>query len=114
MNAGTDEFRRASRHDIPDTTWAWGGDLSYAFNARDYRLSEVGRQWEGPVWDSWFIENKDVAGMTVRAGVTNLVGARSMWQRYVYQDRRTGPLAYFEDRDRRIGPIFQFTVSGKF
>jgi hypothetical protein len=102
------------RHDIPDTTWAWGGDLSYAFNARDYRLTEVGRQWEGPVWDSWFIENKDVAGMTVRAGVTNLVGARSMWQRYVYQDRRTGPLAYFEDRDRRIGPIFQFTVSGKF
>ena len=102
------------RHDIPGTTWAWGGDLSYVFSARDYRLTEVGRQWEGPIWDSWFIENKDVAGMTVRAGVTNLIGARSMWQRYVYADRRTGPLNYFEDRDRRIGPIFNFTVSGKF
>ena len=102
------------RHDIPGTTWAWGGDLSYMFSARDYRLTEVGRMWEGPVWDSWFVENKDVAGMTVRAGVTNLIGARSMWQRLVYVDRRTGPLDYFEDRDRRIGPIFQFSVSGKF
>jgi hypothetical protein len=102
------------RDDIPGTSWAWGGDLSYSFNARDYRLGEVGRQWEGPVWDSWFVENKDVAGMTVRAGVTNLIGARSMWQRYVYVDRRTGPLDFYEDRDRRIGPIFQFTVSGKF
>ena len=102
------------RHDIPGTTWAWGGELSYAFFARDYRLTEVGRQWEGPVWDSWFIENKDVLGMTVRASVTNLIGARSFWYRQVYVDRRTGPLDYIEDRNRRIGPILQFTVSGKF
>ena len=102
------------RHDIPDTTWAWGAGLSYSFNSRDYRLSEVGRLWEGPVWDEWFIENKDVAGMTARLGVTNLIGARSMWQRRVYEDWRTGPLAYYEDRDRRIGPIFQFSLSGKF
>ena len=109
-----DAAELALRQDIPDTSWAWGGDLSYTFNARDYRLTEVGRQWEGPVWDSWFVENKNVHGMTVRAGVTNLIGARSMWQRTVYVDRRTGPVDYFEDRDRRIGPIFQFTVSGKF
>jgi hypothetical protein len=37
-----------------------------------------------------------------------------MWQRTVYLDRRTGPVDFYEDRDRRIGPIFQFTVSGKF
>ncbi len=102
------------RHDIPAASWAWGTDFSYQFNARDYRLTEVGRQWEGPVWDSWFIEDKDVHGLTVRAGVTNLIGARSMWQRTVYVDRRTGPVDFHEDRDRRIGPIFQFTVSGKF
>ncbi|HEY4554811.1 MAG TPA: TonB-dependent receptor plug domain-containing protein, partial [Lysobacter sp.] len=44
------------RHDIPDTAWAWGGNLSYAFNARDYRLTEVGRFCEGPVWGSLFVE----------------------------------------------------------
>ena len=46
--------------------------------------------------------------------VIYLIGARSMWQRTVYMDRRTGPVDFREDRDRRIGPIFQFTVSGKF
>lgn len=102
------------RRDVPGTSWAWGGELSYVFSARDYRLTEVGRFWEGPVWDYWFVENKDVAGMTVRAGITNLIGARSMWQRYVYVDRRDGPVDFYEDRDRRIGPIFQLTLSGKF
>ena len=102
------------RHDIPATDWAWGGSLSYVFAARDYRLTEVGRLWEGPVWDSWYVEHKDLAGMTVRAAVTNLIGARSMWQRTVYVDRRDGPVDYYEDRDRRIGPIFEFTVSGTF
>lgn len=102
------------RHDVPGTSWAWGGDLSYSFYSRDYRLTEVGRLWEGPVWDSWFVEHKDIAGMTVRASVTNLIGARSMWQRLVYVDRRNGPLDYYEDRDRRIGPIFQLSLSGKF
>lgn len=102
------------RHDIPDTPWAWGADLSYEFYSRDYRLSEVGREWEGPVWDSLFVEHKDIRGVAVRLTVTNLLGARSMWDRVVYVDRRTGPVDYFEVRNRRIGPIFAFTVSGKF
>ena len=102
------------RHDIPDTPWAWGADLSYTFYSRDYRLTEVGRLWEGPVWDSLFVEHKNLKGVAVRFTVTNLLGARSMWDRVVYVDRRTGPVDYFEMRNRRIGPIFAFTVSGKF
>jgi hypothetical protein len=53
------------RHDIPKTDWAWGGDLEYQYYEQDYRLTEVGRQWEGPLWASLFVENKNVAGMTV-------------------------------------------------
>jgi len=102
------------RHDIHGTSWAWGGELSYEFYSRDYRLTEVGRLWEGPVWDYLFVERKNLGDMTVRFGVTNLIGARSMWDRVVYVDRRTGPIDYVEDRNRRIGPIFAFTVSGKF
>lgn len=104
----------ALRHDIPSTSWAYGGDASYSFHARDYRLTEVGRLWEGPVWASLFVEHKDIRGMTVRATVGNLFGAMSMWDRTVYVDRRTGPVALHERRDRRIGPIFSFSVSGKF
>ncbi len=102
------------RHDVPDTDWAWGGDLSYAFFARDYRLTEVGRQWEGPVWGGLFVERKNLKGLTVRFNAGNLTNAMSMWQRTVYVDRRTGPVDFREDRDRRIGPIFSFSVSGKF
>jgi outer membrane receptor for ferrienterochelin and colicins len=102
------------RHDVPDSAWAWGGNLSYVRGARNYRLTEVGRQWEGPVWTSLFVEHKDVFGLTVRASVNNLTGARSMWDRTVYQGRRTGPIAFIEDRNRTIGPIFSFSIRGRF
>lgn len=102
------------RHDIPDSDWAWGSGYSYALSAKNYRLTEVGRQWEGPVWGNVYVENKDVFGLTVRATVGNVFGARSMWDRVVYQGRRTGPIAFIERRDRLIGPIFSFQVRGKF
>jgi outer membrane receptor for ferrienterochelin and colicins len=102
------------RHDIPDSDWAWGGNANYAFYAKDYRLTEVGRLWEGPVWASLYVENKDVMGLTVRGTITNIFAATSMWDRIVYQGRRTGPVAFFEHRDRLIGPIFSFQVRGKF
>jgi outer membrane receptor for ferrienterochelin and colicins len=102
------------RHDIPDSDWAWGANANYTLNALNYRLTEVGRLWEGPVWASLYVENKDVLGLTVRATVTNIFAATSMWDRTVYQGRRTGPVAFFEHRDRLIGPIFSFQVRGKF
>jgi len=50
----------------------------------------------------------------VRLNAANLTNAMSMWQRTVYVDRRTGPVDYFENRDRKIGPILSLSVSGKF
>lgn len=102
------------RHDLPKTEWAWGTDYSYQLNARNYRLTEVGRLWEGPVWGDVYIEHKNVAGLTVRAGVYNLVAADSMWDRTVHTGRRTDPVAFIEHRDRQIGPIFAFQIRGKF
>jgi hypothetical protein len=46
--------------------------------------------------------------------VTNLTAARSVWDRTVYVGRRTGPVDFYEKRDRLIGPIFSFAVRGKF
>ena len=102
------------RHDIPDSDWAWGGNANYALYAKDYRLTEVGRLWEGPVWASLYVENKDVMGLTVRATIGNILAATSMWDRIVYVGRRTGPIQQIEHRDRLIGPIFSFQVRGKF
>ncbi|HKR63312.1 MAG TPA: TonB-dependent receptor plug domain-containing protein [Thermoanaerobaculia bacterium] len=103
------------RHDIPKSDWAWGAGASYEYDALNYRLTEVGRFWEGPVWGNVYIENKNVHGLTVRAGMNNLFAADSMWDRTVYSGRRTtSPVAFIEDRHRQIGPIFSFQVRGKF
>ncbi len=107
-------FSFALRHDLPSTDWAWGTGYSYQLYAKNYRLTEVGRLWEGPVWGDVYLEHKDVAGLTVRAGVYNLLAADSMWDRTVHTGRRTGPVAFIEERDRQIGPIFSFQVRGKF
>ncbi|HWT13456.1 MAG TPA: TonB-dependent receptor [Allosphingosinicella sp.] len=102
------------RHDVPDTDWAWGGALNYEYYSRDYRLTEVGRLWEGPVWLYAYVEHKDVFGLTVRASINNILGADSMWDRTVFVGRRTGPVDFIERRDRIIGPIFSFQVRGRF
>lgn len=102
------------RHDIPGTDVAWGLGTYHDEYAPNVRLTELGRQYEGPVWQSVFIEHKDVFGLTVRASASNLVGARSRWDRINYVDRRTGAVETIEDRDRAIGPIFTFQIGGKF
>ncbi len=104
----------ALRHDVPNSAWAWGAGASGQYNALNYRLTEVGRQWEGPVWGNVYLEHKDVHGLTVRAGINNLFAADSVWDRTVYEGRRTGAVSYIEERDRQIGPIFTFSVRGKF
>ncbi|HEX7150199.1 MAG TPA: TonB-dependent receptor plug domain-containing protein [Thermoanaerobaculia bacterium] len=104
----------ALRHDIPGSDWAWGAAAEYQLNAKSYRLTEVGRVWEGPVWGDLYLEHKNVYGLTIRGGIYNLFGADSMWNRTVHTGRRTDPVEYVEERDRRIGPIFSFAIRGKF
>jgi len=107
-------FDLALRYDIPKSDWALGTGYSYQLNAKNYRLTEVGRLWEGPIWGNVYVEHKNVGGLTVRAGVYNLLAADSMWNRTVHTGRRTDPVQFIEERDRQIGPIFSFAVRGKF
>ncbi|GAA4004256.1 TonB-dependent receptor plug domain-containing protein [Sphingomonas humi] len=103
------------RHDIPKSNWAYGFNASYSHVTRAFRLNEVGRQFEGPVWAGLFIENKDVFGLTVKASASNLLNARSRWDRIVYTGRRnSAPIDFVETRNRLIGPIFTLSVRGTF
>ncbi|MDP8913372.1 MAG: TonB-dependent receptor, partial [Pseudomonadota bacterium] len=103
------------RHDIPKTDWAYGANANYSHNALSYRLNEVGRQFEGPVFAGVFVEHKNVLGLTVRATAGNLLNARSRWDRVVYAGRRnTAPIDFVETRNRLIGPIFSFSIRGTF
>ena len=103
------------RRDVPGSPLAWGGGVEYSHRALSTRLSEVVRSWEGPVFDNLFVEHKNVRGLTVRAEVVNLLNARHRLDRYVYAGRRTtSGLAFRQDANQLIGPIFQFLVRGSF
>ncbi len=103
------------RHDIPASNWAWGGDAEYSHYQPNYRRNQVDKVWEGPVWASVFVEHKDVLGLTVRASIRNIANARSKRDRTAYTGvRGESPVSFIEERDRLIGPIFSFSVRGKF
>jgi hypothetical protein len=103
------------RHDIPNTPWAWGSSLYHDWYSKSYRLTEVGRAWEGPIWLSAFVEHKDIAGLTVRGTLGNILNARSRWERDVFDGfRDRSPLLFLERRNRLIGPIFSLSVRGNF
>ena len=103
------------RHDVPRSDWAYGADAEYVRQQPSYRSTNVDLLYEGPVFASLFVENKDVWGLTVQARVGNVLNARSVRRRTFYQGLRNAtPVASYEDRDRRIGPIFSFSVRGTF
>ena len=110
--------RRANlnlRHDIPGSQWAWGLGASHQHNLPSYRSNQTDRGWEGPWFMSAFLEHKDVLGMTVRARVGNILGARQYRERIVSTGLRgASPVDFAELRNRRIGPIFTLTVRGNF
>jgi hypothetical protein len=103
------------RHDIPGSDIAWGANAEYAHYQPNYRRNQIDKVWEGPVWASVFVEHKDVMGLTIRATINNIVNARSRRDRTVYTGvRGESPIAFVEDRNRLIGPIFSFSVRGTF
>jgi hypothetical protein len=103
------------RHDIPHTQIAWGGEADYSDYTLNYFLTEVSHNWEGPWFVSAYVEDKNVMGLTVRAQVGNIFNARHRWTRHVYQDwRNNSPLAFYQDNNELIGPIFSLSVKGNF
>lgn len=102
------------RHDIAGTKWAWGGGLYHIYRAPDFRIGETARYREGPLAGNLFVENKDVAGLTVRTGISNLISSRQELDRFVFANRNDGPLLFVERRRRSVGPVLTFAISGNF
>ncbi len=102
------------RHDVPGTLWAWGAGLYHIHRAADFRVAELARYRQGPLSGNVYVEHKDVLGLTVRAGVSNLLSSRQELDRFIYESRRDEPLLWIERRRRSVGPAFSFSVSGNF
>lgn len=103
------------RYDMPDTDWAFGVDANYIRFLPRYRSNQVDDTYDGPWFGSAYVENKDVLGMTLRAQIGNILGARAYRNRMVYEGiRGESPVAFIENRDRAIGPVFTFSLRGNF
>jgi hypothetical protein len=102
------------RYDVPGSDWALGSAASHFKPTKNYRLSQLIFNNEGPVFLNAYVENKDVFGLTMRATLGNILDADSVLDRIVYDGRRTDPILSIEQRRRKIGPIFSFLVSGTF
>jgi hypothetical protein len=103
------------RHDIPDSNWAWGTGLQYDHVLPYYRLREVGREYEGPIYTWAFIEHKDVYGLTVNFQVFNLTNGRAIYKRTVHTGLRDStPVQFTEHRNLSVQPIFRLQVTGTF
>ncbi|MEO0464755.1 MAG: TonB-dependent receptor plug domain-containing protein [Pseudomonadota bacterium] len=110
INIGTE-----LRHDIPSTSWAFGSSFFWDDQADNVRLDEIFvRNETFPGFTSLFVENKDVAGLTLRLSVNNLTNRQNRFDRTVFLDRAAGLVDFVEDRDREFGTIFTFEVEGSF
>ena len=103
------------RHDIPGSDWAWGLGGNYNHALPFYRLGEVGRDYEGPLYTYAFIEHKDVFGMTLNFQVFNLTNGRARYERTVYDGYRDrSPILFREYRNLAVQPIFRIQLTGDF
>lgn len=102
------------RHDIQGTDIAYGVEFERYRQSPGLRLNEFSQFVTQPAFLGVYAEHKDVFGLRVRGSVFNLIDAHDDFYRVAYVGRRDGPVAFIEDRSRRIGPIFTFTISGTF
>ncbi|KWV92627.1 hypothetical protein AUC45_00120 [Erythrobacter sp. YT30] len=110
----TYNFESTLRHDFFGTSWAIGSEMFWEENAFDVRLDEIARQGETFAFTTAFIENKDVAGMTIRASASNILDRTNLFERTVFLDRSAGVIDFSEDRRRTFGTIFTLEIEGSF
>lgn len=102
------------RHDLQGSSWAVGGSINWSDFAPAVRLDEISQDGETFAFVGAFVENKDVAGLTVRLAVNNLANRQNLFDRTVFIDRSAGIIDFVEDRNRTFGTIFTFEIEGSF
>ncbi|MEL7199278.1 MAG: TonB-dependent receptor plug domain-containing protein [Pseudomonadota bacterium] len=113
-NNTTLELETRFRHDLQSTDWAVGAFLNYEEFTQDVRLDEVAQARDTFAFLLLFVENKDVAGLTIRASVRNLLDRKDLFDRTVFIDRAAGIADFVEARDRSFGTIFNLAIEGSF
>jgi len=103
------------RHDIPHTPFAWSAYVQYQHYAKYYYLTEVYSSQDLPWIAGFYVEDKNVMGLTVRFGVDNIPEGWHLFNRTVYSGfRDRNPIAFIEKHHDLVGPIFNLSIKGTF
>ena len=103
------------RHDVAGTPWAWSAYFQHNHFVKNYFLTEVFRSLDLPYLVGFYVEHKNVLGLTVRATVDNLFNGRHLLDRTVYSGfRDRAPVNFIEKHDQLVGAIFKLSVKGTF
>jgi hypothetical protein len=103
------------RHDVPGTPWAWSAFVEYNNYAKNYFLTEVYRSLDLPWIAGFYVEHKNLFGLTVRATINNVFNGRHLLNRTVYTGfRDRNPVNFIEKHDQLVGPLFNLSVKGTF
>ncbi len=110
----TINLRGNMRHDFAGKVWALGGGFDWQEFAPQVRLDEISLRSYSFGMASAFVENKNVAGMTIRGSIANLLDRTNFFDRTVFADRLNGVVSFAESRARRFGTIFTLEIEGSF
>ena len=103
------------RHDIAHTPLAWSAYVQLNHYAKYYYPTEVYDAQDIPWIAGFYVEHKNVMGMTVRFTVDNVFNGRHTLDRVVYTGYRDrSPVSFFDKRDQLVGPLFNLSVKGTF
>ena len=103
------------RHDILGTSWAWSAYAQYNHYSKYFFLTEVFRSLDLPFFAGFYVEHKNVFGMTVRASVDNIIESKHRVWRTVYSGfRDRAPIAFVQRNNQLVGPIFSLSIKGTF
>jgi outer membrane receptor for ferrienterochelin and colicins len=103
------------RDDIPHTPFAWSAYVQHRHFVSNYFLTEIDQTLDIPWLVGFYVEDKNVFGATVRFTVDNIFNGRHLEFRQVFTGfRDRAPIAFFENHDELVGPIFSLSVKGNF
>jgi hypothetical protein len=103
------------RHDIPHTQLAWSAYVQHRHFVSNYYLTEIDQTLDIPWMAGFYVEDKNVFGTTVRFSVDNIFDGRHLEFRKVWEGfRDRTPIAFIEDHNELVGPIFTLSVKGNF
>ena len=102
------------RHDIAGTRLAYGGLVSWQDRAPTFRSQTIDDVAQG-VTSEFYVERKELFGITARLGLYNITNQRFNLTRRIFDARRDiGQLLRTERRIRDSAPFVRLDLNGSF